>query len=164
MVLLSGPEPQRSILEKKLIEELKRYSGQVLFISGKIEEEQKVTKKGHITFYNYLSTSGLQKALDRSELILSRSGYTTIKLGKKAFFIPTPGQFEQEYLAQLLEQKNIVPQASQSDFKIEMLDRVDDYRGLSSIQSSMTSISSILKATFSSVNENSDPIPNSLST
>jgi predicted glycosyltransferase len=32
-------------------------------------------------------------------MVLSRSGYTTIidlaKLNKKAFFIPTPGQFEQ---------------------------------------------------------------------
>ncbi|WP_041567332.1 glycosyltransferase [Nonlabens dokdonensis] len=168
MVLLSGPEPQRSILEKKLIEELNRFSGRVLFISGKVEAEQKVLKKGSITFYNYLSTSGLQKAFDRSEVVLSRSGYTTImdlqKLGKKAFFIPTSGQFEQEYLAQLLEQKNIVPQASQADFKIEMLDRVENYQGLSSIQPSTTSISSTLKATFSRVNENSDPIPNSLST
>ncbi len=168
MVLLSGPEPQRSLLEKKLIKELKKFSGQVLFISGKVEEEQKVSKKGSITFYNYLSTSGLQKAFNRCEMVLCRSGYTTImdlqKLGKKAFFIPTPGQFEQEYLAKILEQKNLVPFATQENFKIEMLEDVRHYRGLSTNQSSITSISSILKATFSRVNENSEPIPNSLST
>jgi hypothetical protein len=85
-------------------------------------------------------------------------------MDKKAFFIPTPGQFEQEYLAQLLGQKGIVPHASQIDFKIEMLSQVNNYKGLGSIQCSTSSISSLIKETFSSVNENSDPIPNSLST
>jgi uncharacterized protein (TIGR00661 family) len=168
MVLLSGPEPQRGILEKRLLTELKKYKEEVLFIAGKVEKEQKVKKKGRLTYYNYLSTDGLQKALDRSEMVLSRSGYTTImdlqKIGKKAFFIPTPGQFEQEYLAELLDQKGIVPYATQEDFQIQMLSRVKHYKGLGSIQSSTSSLSSILEETFSSVNENSDPIPNSLST
>jgi uncharacterized protein (TIGR00661 family) len=168
MVLLSGPEPQRGILEKRLLTELKTYKGEVLFIAGKVEKEQKVEKKGRLTYYNYLSTDGLQKALDRSEMVLSRSGYTTImdlqKMGKKAFFIPTPGQFEQEYLAELLDQKGIVPYATQEDFHIQMLSRVEHYKGMGSIQSSSRSLSSILEETFSSVNENSDPIPSSLST
>jgi uncharacterized protein (TIGR00661 family) len=168
MVLLSGPEPQRGILEKRLLTELKTYKGEVLFIAGKVEKEQKVEKKGRLTYYNYLSTDGLQKALDRSEMVLSRSGYTTImdlqKMGKKAFFIPTPGQFEQEYLAELLDQKGLVPYATQEDFHIQMLSRVEQYKGLGSIQSSTSLLSSILEETFSSVNENSDPIPSSLST
>lgn len=168
MVLLSGPEPQRGILEKKLLEEVKRFKGEILFIAGKIEREQKVTKKGNFTYYNYLSTEGLQKAIDRSEVILSRSGYTTImdlqKMNKKAFFIPTPGQFEQEYLATLLGQKGIVPFCTQKDFRIEMLDKISEYSGFYHDQSSITSISSILEETFSSVKENSEPIPNSLST
>ncbi|WP_213520832.1 glycosyltransferase [Nonlabens sp.] len=168
MVLLSGPEPQRGILEKKLLTELKSYKGKVLFIAGKVEKEQKVEKKGRLTYYNYLSTDGLQKALDRSEMVLSRSGYTTImdlqKMGKKAFFIPTPGQFEQEYLAELLDQKGIVPYATQEDFQIQMLSRVELYKGWECSQPSSSSPSSILKGTFSNVNENSEPMPSSLST
>ncbi|WOI22050.1 glycosyltransferase [Nonlabens ulvanivorans] len=169
MVLLSGPEPQRSILERKLLSEVKRFSGEVLFIAGNVRGKQQMEKKGDITYYNYLSTEGLQKALDRSDIILSRSGYTTImdlhKLGKKAFFIPTPGQFEQEYLAQSLDDQGIVPFASQEDFKIEMLEKIKLYKGLDSIYSSTTtSISDILSETFSNVNENSEPIPGSLST
>lgn len=168
MVLLSGPEPQRGILERKLIEEVKSFKGEVLFISGKVEKEQKVTKKGDVTYYNYLTTEGLQKALDRSELILCRSGYTTImdlqKMNKKAFFIPTPGQFEQEYLAESLDQKGIVPFSTQDKFTIDMLNQVDKFKGFRDFQSSTTSISSILEETFSNVNENSEPIPNSLST
>ncbi|WP_438961517.1 glycosyltransferase [Nonlabens sp.] len=169
MVLLSGPEPQRGILEHKLLREVKRFKGEVLFIAGKVENQQVMEKKGNITYYNYLSTQGLQKALDRSEMVLCRSGYTTImdlhKLGKKAFFIPTPGQFEQEYLAQSLQDQGIVPFAFQDEFKIEELDRVNSFQGLKSIYSSTsTSIFSILEDTFSRVNENSDPIPGSLST
>ncbi|PQJ13679.1 glycosyltransferase [Nonlabens xylanidelens] len=168
LILLSGPEPQRGILEKKLLSEIKRYHGKVLFIAGRIEKEQKVEKKGNVTFYNYLSTESLQKAIDLSECVLSRSGYTTImdlnELGKKAFFIPTPGQFEQEYLAQSLDDKGLVPYATQEDFKIEMLSRIPNYKGLGDIHSTTTSISSILEETFSRVNENSEPIPISLST
>ena len=169
MVLLSGPEPQRSILESKLLKEVEGFKGEVLFIAGNVKGKQVMEKKGDITYYNYLSTDGLQKALDRSETILCRSGYTTImdlhKLGKKAFFIPTPGQFEQEYLAQSLDDQGIVPHAKQSDFTIQMLERISEYKGLDSIYfSTTTSIPSLLSTTFSKVNENSEPIPNSLST
>lgn len=169
MVLLSGPEPQRQMLEDKLIKEVQSYDGNVLFVAGKISKKQITEKKGKVTYYNFLSTDGLQKALDRSKVVLSRSGYTTImdlhKLQKKAFFIPTPGQFEQEYLARSLEEQGIAPFATQDEFTIKDLERIENYAGLGTIQSSTsTSISSILEETFSSVNENSDPIPNSLST
>ena len=53
------------------------------------------------------------------------------KLEKKAFFIPTPGQFEQEYLAKRLDDSRLVPSCNQEDFKIEMLNRADKYYGLS---------------------------------
>jgi hypothetical protein len=51
------------------------------------------------------------------------------KLNKKAFFIPTPGQFEQEYLAQKFDEEKIVPYSNQEDFKIEMLDKIELYSG-----------------------------------
>jgi len=79
MVLLSGPEPQRSILESKLLKEVEDFKGEVLFIAGNVKGKQVMEKKGDITYYNYLSTDGLQKALDRSETILCRSGYTSCK-------------------------------------------------------------------------------------
>jgi hypothetical protein len=52
------------------------------------------------------------------------------KLEKKAFFIPTPGQFEQEYLAKMYHEINIVPTASQEDFVISDLKQIDSFRGL----------------------------------
>ncbi len=167
-ILLSGPEPQRSILEKKLMQQANDFNGKVLFVGGVVEPVQRVEKKGRITYYNYLSTVGLQKAIERSRLILCRSGYTSImdlsKLDKKAFFIPTPGQFEQEYLAQHLEKQGIAPFATQEDFHISMLDQVENYSGLTALQEVTSSLPSLIDAAFSNVNENSDPIPNSLST
>jgi len=134
MVLLSGPEPQRSILEKKLLTELKKFEGSILFIQGLIESEQRKNQRLHITTYNYMSTIELEDALNESNLILCRSGYTTIMdlahLEKMAFFIPTPGQYEQEYLAQELDKKRLIPHCRQDEFKIEQLQRVLFYQGL----------------------------------
>lgn len=138
LILLSGPEPQRSLLEEKLLEELKSYSKRVLFIRGIISDKEKVNqeiilKSENIKFVDFMLQSALQSAINESKLIISRSGYSTImdleKLGVKAFFIPTPGQFEQEYLAKYLKSQNIAPFVCQDDFNIEMLEEVKNYKG-----------------------------------
>lgn len=134
MVLLSGPEPQRKMIEDKILKELNDYKGSVVFVKGKVENKQIKSQQGNITFYNFMTSKDLEKALNQSKIVLSRSGYTTImdlaKLEKKAFFIPTPGQFEQEYLAKRLDGLRLVPFCKQDDFKIEMLDAVNNYKGL----------------------------------
>jgi UDP-N-acetylglucosamine:LPS N-acetylglucosamine transferase len=83
--------------------------------------------------YNFMTSKALEIAINESDIILSRSGYTTImdleKLEKKAFFIPTPGQFEQEYLANKLTNEGIAPSCHQKDFKINMLDEIKNYNG-----------------------------------
>lgn len=137
MVLLSGPEPQRTLLENKLQEELKNYDGKIIFIRGVVEEEQKITSRFNITTYNFMNSSELETTFNQSKIILCRSGYTTImdlaKLGKKAFFIPTPGQYEQEYLAKKLKKKGLVPSCKQDDFKLTHLLQVDLYKGLKNV-------------------------------
>ncbi len=135
MVLLSGPEPQRAMLEEKLLKEFDGYHGYLLFIKGIVENEQIKTKKNNMVIYNFMTSELLEKSLNESELIVSRSGYTTImdlaKLNKKAFFIPTPGQFEQEYLAKRLTEQGIVPSCYQDDFTLESLNKIGHYKGLS---------------------------------
>jgi hypothetical protein len=59
------------------------------------------------------------------------------KLGKKAFFIPTPGQYEQEYLAIKLQDENLVPYATQDDFTIEDLSKVKSFDGLSQFKNNI---------------------------
>ena len=133
MILLSGPEPQRTILEEKLFLELKNYKKEVLLVRGVISKKQKIQKAKNITMVNFMLQNELQNALSESDLIIARSGYSTImdldRLKAKAFFIPTPGQFEQEYLAKYLEKQNVAPYALQDDFNIRMLDVVKNYKG-----------------------------------
>ncbi|MCF8713911.1 glycosyltransferase [Joostella atrarenae] len=139
MVVISGPEPQRSLLVNLLLKEVTEFDGKVLFIKGKIEEKQQVIEQGNCTIYNYMNSEQLENAFNESEVIISRSGYTTVldlaKLGKKAFFIPTPGQYEQEYLAERLQESQLVPYCTQDDFSIEMLKRVNNYNGLVGFES-----------------------------
>lgn len=133
LVVLSGPEPQRTLLEEKLTIELQKYNGKILFVKGKVSEEQVSEEKNNITFFNFMNAKQLEKAFNQSEIILARSGYTTVldlaKLEKKAFFIPTPGQYEQEYLAKKYKKENIAPMCKQDDFRVGMLGKIDFYKG-----------------------------------
>jgi len=138
LVLLSGPEPQRTILEKKLLSELKKYKNQVIFIRGVIESEQQIIIQNNLKIYNFMTSSELEIILNESDLVLSRSGYTTVmdlsKLEKKSFFIPTPGQYEQLYLAKKLEEENVVPFCNQDDFNIDKLKEVKQFKGFTNIE------------------------------
>ncbi|WP_326936143.1 glycosyltransferase family protein [Flavobacterium sp. PL11] len=134
MIVLSGLEPQRGLFEAKLKKEVLKYEGKTVFIKGVIEENQIKKQEGNVTYYNFMTSKELEKTFNSSELILCRAGYTTImdlaQLQKKAFFVPTPGQFEQEYLAKYLLQENLIPFATQDNFKIELLLEIDNYKGL----------------------------------
>ncbi len=137
MVLLSGPEPQRTLFEDKLFVELKDFNGNILFVKGVIEKEQTCIERDNITIYNFMESQELNIAINESKLILSRSGYTTIldltKLKKKAFFVPTPGQYEQEYLAKSLDKLGLVPFCKQKDFSMKKLAFANNYKGLAAI-------------------------------
>lgn len=139
LVVLSGPEPQRSMLEEILLKELKKYNGRVLLVQGCIEEEKQITKQGAIEIINFLTSKELEDVINSSGFVIARSGYTTIMdlaaLNKKAFFIPTPGQTEQEYLARRLKEQGIAPYAHQDAFKIKDLAKLTVYKGFELQQS-----------------------------
>jgi uncharacterized protein (TIGR00661 family) len=137
MVLLSGPEPQRTLFEKKLLKEFKNYNGKVMFIKGVIESEQYISEENNMIIYNYMTSSQLEDAINESALVVSRSGYTTLmdlaKLSKNAFFVPTPGQYEQEYLAERLTQLGFTDSCKQDEFTIEKLCNVSKFKGLNAM-------------------------------
>ncbi len=138
LVLLSGPEPQRSLLEEKILLELMAYKGKVILIKGLVEPAQTKEQQKNITIYNYMTSNELEKAIQNSNIIISRSGYTSVmdlvKLEKKVLFIPTPGQKEQQYLAKHLSNLKIAPYCNQKDFKLEHLKKLDNYTGLNSFE------------------------------
>lgn len=133
LVILSGPEPQRTLLEEKLIIELSEFKGAVLFVKGLVESEQKITTQNNFTFYNYMEAGELETTIQESKYIICRSGYSSIMdltfLGAKTFLIPTPGQFEQEYLAKKLKKEGSVPSCAQHKFTLDKLQKIDIYTG-----------------------------------
>ena len=140
MVIISGPEPQRTMLEEKLIAKLQNYKGEVIFIKGKLEPEQKKEVIKNITYYNFMTSNEIETSINESEMVLCRSGYSSVmdlaKLEKKAFFIPTPGQFEQEYLAKRFKRNGNTPFAKQDEFRIENLMEIELYKGLPNLKKS----------------------------
>lgn len=142
MIILSGPEPQRTLLEEKLKTEFSSYEEPVLFVKGVVEDEQIIEQKDNISFYNFMNSEQLEIAFNESDKIICRSGYTTVmdlaQLGKKAFFIPTPGQYEQEYLAKKYKQEGIAPSCKQEKFKQSKIEKIDLYRGFQNYSSEIS--------------------------
>lgn len=118
-VILSGPEPQRGILEKKLADilELKEIPG--IILGGRPDKDATMIRSGNIIYYNHLNRYAMKRIIEGSETIIARSGYTTvmelISLNCSALLIPTPGQTEQEYLATHLMHKGWFSSVSQKD-------------------------------------------------
>jgi len=129
LVLLSGVEPQRSLLESKIIRELTNFKGKILLIRGVLNASE-IKIPSNFTVINYVLGDKLQKAINQSKLVIARSGYSTIMdlmvLNANAFFIPTPGQFEQEYLAKSLFEKYKIPFVKQSDFKLATIKNLNE--------------------------------------
>jgi uncharacterized protein (TIGR00661 family) len=102
LISISGPEPQRSILEEKLASQVHELPGNVVMTLGKAEKYS-IVKKKHLTTYSFVTKELREELLNKANLVVSRSGYSTIMdvavVGTKALFIPTPGQIEQEYLS-----------------------------------------------------------------
>jgi UDP:flavonoid glycosyltransferase YjiC (YdhE family) len=99
LVILSGPEPKRTELEQLLMNCLNEKS--FLLVRGKPSPNN--SYKNGENIIDFMAHLSLEKEIGRSEMIICRSGYTSImdliNLNKKAILIPTPGQSEQEYLA-----------------------------------------------------------------
>jgi hypothetical protein len=110
LILLSGPEPQRSILEDLLIQVINTVQHPVLLVRGLPLETTEFTVPPHCKVINHVPANDLQLLFAQSEYVISRSGYTTVMeilaLQKKSILIPTPGQTEQEYLARHLMQQH----------------------------------------------------------
>jgi predicted glycosyltransferase len=116
-----------------LLQEFSLFKGKVLLVRGVLHDSTLKNVSQHIKVVNYVTSKKLEMAINSSEMIVARSGYSTImdlaKLNKKAFFIPTPGQSEQEYLAKNLKQKKIAPFCQQEQFDLKMLTRIHNYSG-----------------------------------
>ena len=138
-VILSGPEPQRTIFEEIIRKQLLQISLRVILVRGVIENEIAWKQDSTILVVNFLDSHQLEQVMNQSGIIVSRSGYSTIMdlaaLGKRCILIPTPGQTEQEYLAKRLMTKRICYSVSQQNFDLELALAVSDsFTGFSNIE------------------------------
>lgn len=111
VAVLSGLEPQRSMLEEEIVSRYSDREERVLIVEGKPSKPMLQVTKANFTIVPYMDDMQLMVALQQAQRIIARSGYSTIMdlatlhLLDKAELIATPGQPEQEYLQERFARK-----------------------------------------------------------
>jgi len=124
LVLLSGPEPQRSLFEELILSQLKDMEGIIVLVRGLPGNEKNIIKgNDKLTVHDHLPAEALNELIQQSTDIVARCGYSTVMdlavLQQKAILVPTPGQTEQEYLARYLMEKKIFFTCPQENFVLQ---------------------------------------------
>lgn len=143
LIVISGPENQRTKFEKRMTEQAKKFSGKILLVrgipgavgEGTNRAQSKVTE--NFSTIDFMNAEELNRAFLSSKIIVARSGYSTIMdlvaTQSKALLIPTPGQTEQEYLAHYLLEEKICYSEKQNEFDLERaIERAKDFSGFES--------------------------------
>ena len=132
LLLISGPEPQRSIFEKLLLKLFDTVDGSFIIVRGLPGNKVNLTLKSlNARSYNHLSSDSLNLIFQQCEMVVARAGYSTImdvaRLHKKAVLVPTPGQTEQEYLGKHLHEKKLFYCLQQEELTLK---KMNDLRSL----------------------------------
>jgi uncharacterized protein (TIGR00661 family) len=135
MAIVSGPEPSRTDFEKLLSKELQKLDLPALVVKGLVGEKLHTSdyRKGNIEYCTHLNRAEMKQEIMNSEIVICRSGYSSVMdlvaLNKKAVLVPTPGQTEQEYLADYLKSKGWFYSQKEGDFNLkEAMSLLDNYQ------------------------------------
>ena len=127
--LVSGPEPQRAIFEQQIIALAQRLKLRSLIVRGLPQTDDAASTKGKITLVPHLPDKQLAQALASARYVICRSGYSTIMdlitLKRSAILVPTPGQTEQEYLANRMSQLKLFSSCKQDSIKRISIDDLE---------------------------------------
>jgi uncharacterized protein (TIGR00661 family) len=149
LIILSGPEPQRTILEDKVVRQLKAQKRKAVLVRGLPAERGKLEDIEGLQIFNYLAADKLNELICNSRLIICRSGYTSImdilKLRKKMIVVPTPGQAEQEYLASHLSGRKLAAKMQQNKFSIEAALQIAEGFKFEFIEENMEAYKEVIK-------------------
>jgi predicted glycosyltransferase len=135
LVLISGPEPQRSVFERIMKLEVSKTNFKALIVKGQVGLKQNILSQHQIAEVDHLPGDQLQQAIEQSKFIVCRSGYSSLmdlaRLKRKnVLLVPTPGQPEQVYLAKMLKDQGLVHSVSQNEISLEMdLSSANQYKG-----------------------------------
>ncbi len=120
LVVLSGPEPQRSIFEELILNQIDGCGEKIIIVRGVTETNKTKIVNKNVKLVDYMTSNELNLALAQSKTILTRGGYSTLMdlavMNKPAILAPTPGQSEQEYLAGRLKNRKDYLVMAQSEF------------------------------------------------
>jgi UDP:flavonoid glycosyltransferase YjiC (YdhE family) len=123
VAVISGPEPQRALFEELVIKQLGALEGRYAIVAGRPNTDDVVREEKNLTIIPYMTRSQLSGLLAQTDIVIARSGYTTLmdlaKTGHKAILCPTPGQYEQIYLADRLASLNQCVYERQENLKLE---------------------------------------------
>jgi hypothetical protein len=124
LFLLSGPEPQRTIFENIILDELSINSGcRAIILRGLPGNGDNIPSLPHVTMHSHLPDDEMSSLIKSAKMIICRPGYSTLMdlaiLGRSAILVPTPGQTEQEYLAKYHSSSKSYVSFKQSEFKLE---------------------------------------------
>lgn len=123
-VILSGPEPQRTVLEQILLEQAMVLPQKFVFVKGKPQFKEHSMVGENVELVSFLTSSELNELVQSCKWVISRAGYSSLMdlaaIGeKKALLIPTPGQTEQEYLGDTLARKGLFVCQKQSEIDLK---------------------------------------------
>ncbi len=123
LVLLSGPEPQRTLLEERILAQAADCPCELVMVRGlPAGGEKPVGMLPGMVVYDHLPAVELEKLIRRARLVIARPGYSTVmdlaRLGKRALLVPTPGQSEQEYLGPYLAGQGWAAWVRQADLSL----------------------------------------------
>jgi UDP-N-acetylglucosamine transferase subunit ALG13 len=122
LVILGGPEPQRSILEEILIKQLSETDISSVIAGGTPNGKPHVLN-ANLSYFPFADGNKLAELIQSAEIIICRSGYSSVMdlmaLKRSAILIPTPGQPEQEYLGDYLSAKRYFLTYRQSEFDLK---------------------------------------------
>lgn len=123
LILLSGPEPARSIWEEKLLRQIAVYPGAVTLVRGLPTGGPPLPSLPRLTVHDHLPSATLEKTIAAARFVIARAGYSTLMdltvMQKNAILVPTPGQSEQEYLAGYVKKKKRFYTVAEKNFRLE---------------------------------------------
>lgn len=149
-VVLSGPEPQRTYLEQILLEQAISLPHKFIFIQGKTKTREHHYAAENVEVVSYLTSIELNNVVAASETVICRSGYSSLMdlaaMDKRAILIPTPGQTEQEYLAEYLSEQQLFVVQHQENINLKSaLEKVAPTKGLAGWQLPVNQFEPILE-------------------
>ncbi|WAC05576.1 MAG: glycosyltransferase [Methanoregula sp.] len=123
LIIISGPEPQRTIFEQIVLPSLPDIPGSKMVLLGSPGGRTMACPDPDTTILSYADTQEKIALLNRAKFVICRSGYTTMmelaEVQKRhGLFVPTPGQTEQEYLSSYYQQKGWF--LSRSQYRLDL--------------------------------------------